>query len=207
MKTKKMNTNELLNQILPIIHSVKDDTEKLQQILDFLLKEIYEEPDDEVVIPEKYRKLVHDVAESIDSGMICFINPDTLEMEDIPKSLLDECFGLDEDDDEENDEGNDMLNMNHRKWERCITVEPRESRESFRIMEGFVATVDDKKLRNHLVNALNNRRPFANFKYQVEGSPCRKEWFAYKQQKLEELVWDELSVNSNLEGFENLQSL
>lgn len=191
-----MNTNELINQILPIIHSVKDDGEKLQKILDFLLEEIYEEPDDRVEIPEKYRELVRKIAESIDSGMICFINPDTLEMEDVPKSLLDDGFGLDEDDEEENDgeyDENGMLPMNHRKWEKCITVEPRESRESFRIMEGFVDHVDDKKLRNQLVYALSNRRPFANFKYQVEGSSCRKQWFAYKQQKLEELVWDELS--------------
>ncbi len=187
-----MNTNELLNQILPILHSVKEDEEKLQQILNFLLNEIYEEPDDEVIIPEKYRKLVHDVAESIDCGMVCFVNPDTLEIEDIPKSLLDEGLGLDEDDEEENDEDG-MVPINHRKWEKCITVEPRESRESFRIMEGFVDHVDDKKLQNQLVNSLNNRHPFANFKYQVEGSPYRKEWFAYKQQKLEELVWDELS--------------
>ncbi len=194
-----MNTNELLNQILPILHSVKEDEEKLQQILNFLLNEIYEEPDDEVVIPEKYRKLVHDVAESIDCGMVCFVNPDTLEMEDVSKSLLDEGFGLEEDDDEENGENDEnwMATMNHRKWEKCITVEPRESRESFRIMEGFVDHVDDKKLQNQLVNALNNRHPFANFKYQVEGSPYRKEWVAYKQQKLEELVWDELSLELN----------
>lgn len=43
-----MKSNELLNQILPILHSVKDDEGKLQRILDFLLAEIYEETDDEL---------------------------------------------------------------------------------------------------------------------------------------------------------------
>lgn len=188
-----MKTDQLLNQILPILHSVKDDEEKLQQILDFLLEEIYEEPDDEMVIPDKYRKLVHDVAESIDCGMICFINPETLEMEDIPKTLLDEGFIFDEEeDDEEDDEGN-MMSIKHHQWENCITVEPPESSESFRIMEDFVSEIDDKKLQKQLINALSHRRPFANFKHMVEGSQSREEWFAFKRHKLEEYVWRDLS--------------
>lgn len=185
-----MKPNELLDQILPILHSVKDNEEKLQQILDFLLEEIYEEPDDdEIIIPEKYRELVRKTAESIDCGMICFINPETLEMEDVPKTLLEEGFVLDDEDEEEDN----AMYLEHRKWEECITVEPRESRESFRIMEDFVSEVDDKKLQKQLINALEHRHPFANFKNIIEGSPFRKEWFAFKQQKLEELVWGELS--------------
>ncbi len=200
-----MNANELLNQILPILHFVKEDEEKLQKVLDFLLSEIYEEPDDKVEIPEKYRELVRKTAESLDCGMICFINPDTLEMEDVPKSLLDEYLFVEED--EDGDEADEMLTMNHRKWENCITVEPPKSGVSFRFMEGFVRKVDNKKLQNQLIIALNNRRPFANFKNVVEGSSYRKEWFAFKQQKLEEYVWNELSYDPNLQVFENLEGL
>lgn len=185
-----MKTDQLLNQILPILHSVKNDEEKLQQILDFLLEEIYEEPDDYGIIPEKYRKLVHDIAGSIDCGMICFINPETLEMEDIPKTLLEEGFIFDIEEDEEED---NMMNMKHHKWEKCITVEPRESRESFRIMENFVSEIDDKKLQNRLSIALSNRHPFANFKNLIDNSTYREQWFAFKQQKLEKLIWEELS--------------
>jgi hypothetical protein len=181
--------NELLNQILPILHSVKDDEEKLQQILDFLLEEIYEEPDDKVEIPEKYRELVRKIAESIDCGMICYINPVTLEMEDIPNSLPGEYNALDEEDEDEDD----MLNLQHLKWDKCITVEPPESSESFGIMEGFVSEVDDTKLQKQLINALSNRRSFAKFKRIVESSSCGKEWFAFKQQKLEEYVWITIS--------------
>jgi len=41
--------------------------------------EIYEEPNDEIIIPEKYKELVKRTAESIDCGLVCFINPETLE--------------------------------------------------------------------------------------------------------------------------------
>ena len=182
-----MKNDQLLNQILPILHSVKDDEEKLQQILNFLLEEIYEEPDDEVIIPPKYRKLVHDIAESIDCGLVCYLNPDTLEMEDIPKTLLEGGYDLEEDDED------GTMNLKSETWEKCLTVEPRESRESFAIMENFASEVDDKNLKNKLINALSNRKPFANFKMLVEQSKFREEWFAFKQQKLEELVWEELS--------------
>jgi transcription termination factor NusB len=190
-----MNAQQLLNEILPILHSVKEDKEKLQKILDFLLEEIFEEPEEnEPEIPEKFRKLVHDVAENIDCGLVCFINPETLEVEEIPKEMVDglSYFSINpefEDEDEEDEDGQKFL---HEDWENCITVEPRESSESFKIMERFVDVVNDKSLKNKLVNALNNRKPFANFKNIVESSNYRKEWFAFKQHQLEIMVWEEL---------------
>ena len=196
-----MNAQQLLNEILPILHSVKEDKEKLQKILDFLLEEIYTEPEEEEIeIPEKYRELVHNVAENIDCGLVCFINPETLEVEEIPKGMVDgfSDFSLNSELDDEEDDEQKFL---HEDWESSISVEPRESHESFKIMEKFVDEVNDKNLKNKLVNALNNRRPFANFKNIVESSNYRNEWFAFKQKQLEILVWEELEYQ--LENFEN----
>lgn len=195
-----MNAQQLLNEILPILHSVKEDKEKLQKILDFLLEEIFEEPEEnEPEIPEKFRKLVHDVAENIDCGLVCFINPETLEVEEIPKEMVDglSYFSINpelENEEDEDDEDEDEQKFLHEDWENCITVEPRESSESFKIMERFVDEVNDKSLKNKLVNALNNRKPFANFKNIVESSNYRKEWFAFKQHQLEIMVWEELQI-------------
>ncbi len=200
-----MNAQQLLNEILPILHSVKEDKEKLQKILDFLLEEIYEEPEEiEPEIPEKYRELVHTVAENIDCGLVCYINPETLEVEEIPKGMLDGFSDFSnhrEFGDEDEDEDEDEQKFLHENWETYITVEPRESSESFKIMEKFVDVVNDKNLKNKLINALNNRKPFANFKNIVESSNYRKEWFAYKQKQLEMKVWEELEYE--LEKYEN----
>ncbi len=124
--------------------------------------------------------------------MVCFVNPDTLEMEDVPKNFLEGYYGLEEEEEEEEEE---MLNLKHRKWETCITVEPPESRESFRIMEQFVGQVDDKKLQDKLSNALGNRHPFANFRRLIDNSDYREKWFAFKQSRLEEYVWENLSID------------
>ena len=193
-----MNAQQILNEILPILHSVKEDKEKLQKIHDFLLEEIYTAPEEtEIEIPEKYRELVHSVAENIDCGFVCFINPETLEVEEVPKSMIDDPF-----------EFNLITGMNrtnetflHEEWESFISIEPRESSESFNIMEKFVDEVNDKSLKNKLINALNNQRPFANFKNIAENSNYRKEWFAFKQRQLEMMVWEELQ--DELGNFEN----
>jgi hypothetical protein len=198
-----MNAQQLLNEILPILHSVKEDKEKLQKILDFLQKEIEDKPVEiNPEIPEKFGKLIHDVAESIDSGLICYINPETLEVEKVPKGMFGgfSDFSLNTEFEEEN-EDEDEQKFLHDDWVSYITIEPRESSESFEIMKKFVDEVNDKKLKNKLVNALNNRKPFANFKNIIESSNQLKAWFAFKQHQLEIIVWDELEYQ--LEKFEN----
>lgn len=183
-----MKTEKLLDQVLAILSLVKDDKEKLQKLLDFMEREIYEEEDETVRIPEKYQRIVRQIAENLDCGLTCYLNPETLEIEDLPKDL---------DDPEEYElmtgEPYDEM-FKHQQWDKCIIVEPPESRESFKIMERFVDEVDDNSLRNRLIDALNKRRPFANFKQLAETSRFRQAWFDFKQQQLEAMVWDELQL-------------
>jgi len=187
-----MKTEQLLDQILPILHSVKDDEGKLQKILDFLLSEIYEEPDDIIVIPEKYKGIVYTIAENIDCGLVCYLNPETLEIEEVSSELAEDPEEFEGVTGESWDDS-----FKHTSWEKCITVEPPVSSDSFKIMEQFINEVEDKKLQNQLVKALSNRRPFANFKAIIENSEYRQQWFDFKQNKLEEMVWDELSFQLN----------
>ncbi len=189
-----MNQDHLLNQILSILHAVKDDDLKLQKILDFLEAEIYEEPQEEQ-IPEKYRKVVHDIAQFIDSGLVCFLNPETLELEYM---LQNEVLFPEDFTDLTGEYWEDTLK--HEEWERCVTIEPRESFESFKIMERFIAEINDQKVAQQMADILNHKRPFANFKSFVEGSKYRKQWFDFKQSVLELLVWYEISWQ--LEGNE-----
>jgi len=185
-----MNAQQLLNGILPILHSVKEDKEKLQRILDFLLDEIYEKPVvEEPEVPGKYRELVKSVAQNIDCGLVCFINPETLEVEEIPKTMLDDPFGSKM----QTGTNSDEQTFLHEDWETYIRFDPRESHESFGIMEGFIDQLNDKNLKIKLQNALNNRKPFTNFKRIVESSSFRQAWFNYKQGQLETMIWKELA--------------
>ncbi|NOX84791.1 MAG: hypothetical protein GXO86_02320 [Chlorobi bacterium] len=184
-----MNKKQLLDEIFAILSSVREDKEKLEIIHRFFMDEIYEEPE-RIEIPEKYKKLVADVAENILAGLICYINPDTLEVEDVPRMMIEDPLeyelttGASEDD----------WGLKSENWENRIAIEPMEPHEAFRIMERFVDIVDDSHLQRQLINALNRRSPFANFKYIVEGSEYRQQWFDFRQQETEEYVYDILST-------------
>ena len=66
-------------------------------------------------------------------------------------------------------------------------------------MENFIDEVDDKNLKRKLINALERRHPFANFKNTIENSDYRKEWFAFKQKELEKYVWQNIEFEINPE--------
>ncbi|MDR0863673.1 MAG: UPF0158 family protein, partial [Candidatus Symbiothrix sp.] len=136
-------------------------------------------------LPEKYRDVVKRIADSLSANLICFFNPDTLELEDIPQNLWDEMI-FDEDDEEADEEN--LFQLEHRKWDKCIEIEPLESHESFEIMANFVNQLKSGRETEKLVQALNGHKPFANFNHQIHDSKYREDWFAFRQKELEKYV-------------------
>ncbi len=192
----RMNHQQLLNEVLAVLHTVKDDKAKLEKIHQFMLSEIYEEPEEEQ-IPEKYKKIVAEIADALTAGLYCFLNPETLEWEDIPETFLDDTLetGLDEE---------DMIPIKHTEWNRCIALEPMHSSEAFQIMADFTEEIDDQQLKDQLINALNKRKPFANFKWIIDNSDYRQNWFEFRQKQYENHVWHEIELE--LEENDTLES-
>lgn len=186
-----MKTQEILDEILRILHTIKEDQGKLQEILTFLENEFYE-PDEmpETELPEKYQNVIKDIAESIDSGLVCFLNLDTAETEDFPKEMLDDP----EEFEAMTGESFKGLNFRHTSWENCVSFEPLASFESFDIMRKFTDSLEDKWLKDKLNNALNDGKPFAGFKAIIDNSNYRQDWFDFKKQFMgnhvkELLIW------------------
>ena len=187
-----MQSSRVLDEILQIIRTVKDDEIALQKILNFLEEKIYI-PEEEIQLPEKYTEVVKQIAGSIDAGLVCYLNPTTLETDEFPQELLSEMF------DAEPEDTLDELNPQYTQWEKYITIEPLKSNESFEIMEKFADHLTDSKIKTQLTYALNNRKPFANFKRIVDNSTIRQDWFDFKDRYLQNYVksiiqseiWDE----------------
>ncbi len=136
---------------------------------------------DEYEIPPQYTELLPGIADSIDTGLICYLNPKTLEIEEFPKDLMVDpeeykmLTGCDKDD----------VEFKHENWEKCYVFEPLESNESFKIMEAFAEQLEDESFKGQLIYTLNKPKPFANFKWKIDNSPYRQNWFDFKQQWLE----------------------
>lgn len=191
--------NEILDQILGHLRLVKDDKEKLEKILDFILEEVIEDEDYEeelLELPEEFEKLVKGIAQSIDVGQIVYINLDTLETDEVVPDMEDP------DEFEFNYGGCDWATRpKFYNWENTLRLAPIESHESFKIMEAFAENMQDEKFREQLFDVLNHRKPFANFKWKIDNSPYRQNWFDFKQNWLEGHVRKEIyySLQSNEE--------
>jgi len=194
-----MSTNNLLDEILVMLRSLKDKPAQLEKLHQYILDELYTKEDttsDAIIIPAQYASLVKDTADSLSAGLVCYINPVTLEKIEIPQSIIDTMM-LDEDEkdqDEEEDEPfyADLKRIN-RDWEKTITISPPESTESFSFMEQFVDSLPESRLSKILTEALSGRKPFRHFNSIIHQSDEREAWFDFRQKWLENYVAETLA--------------
>lgn len=188
-----MNTNQLMNEILAVLQTIQNDKHKLEKLHQFVVNEIYEEPEPEE-IPEKYKKIVSEIADNLLAGLVCFLNPDTLEIEFLPKNLAydPEEFEM------VTGETWESAGIKHENWQKCIEVEPMESFDSFKVMEYFIDELNNEKMQEKLVKALNKPKPFANFRNVVENSDYRQQWFEFRQKQWEYYVWNTIKTDIGL---------
>lgn len=106
--------------------------------------------------------------------MKCYIHTKTLKIVCMPD--LDE-FGYDE---EYFVEEREFI---EEEWPDIEEIEKMPSSEAFRVMEDFAGLVADRKLQNRLINAFEKRKPFRHFKFEVENSVAREEWFKYRDER------------------------
>ena len=134
------------------------------------------------------QNIVKQIAQELEAGFECYFNLKTEEIIGIPKFF--DVFAEDE-----------LLEAFHEDLKKVeeqesdfIKFEVPESFESFKIMERFTAQLSDRALQAELEQILGRSKPFRNFKYRIDHSDVRQDWFAFRQQELEKLVEAELSA-------------
>ncbi len=66
-----------------------------------------------------------------------------------------------------------------------LRVDPVSSREQYRWMERFIATVDEPEFRDKLVRAIDGKGAFRRFKDVLMSYPVdRERWFAFRSERL-----------------------
>lgn len=134
-------------------------------------------------------KVITDIAQSLTCGMVCYLNPDTFEVE--------ELLGDSYDTDDCQDLIDDVMEKTA-KWPRCIKIEPLEPYESANMMKYFIEEIifpSDKTLGAKLMTVMTERKPFRKFKDIVETSIYRQTWFQYRQEYIEEYVKSVIEVS------------
>jgi len=68
---------------------------------------------------------------------------------------------------------------------RYLRIDPVSSREQYRWMERFIATVEDEELRRRLNIAIDGKGAFRRFKDALVNHPVdRERWFAFRSERL-----------------------
>lgn len=167
-----------------MLKELQDDQESLEKVRDFLQFEILPEiQHDDLVIPEKYDKVVKEISQFLQMGALkitCYLNLDTLEIEDRPEGY--------EDDEWFANTGEEPPAPKYLKWENYLSFEPLDSRESYRIMEDFTRQIRDNKTRDILLDMLDRRKPFSHFNGFIHNSSYLDEWYAFKNKAYEKYV-------------------
>lgn len=116
--------------------------------------------------------------------MKCYINKETGEV----KSIVD-WDGFDAD----MEEWEQDLKTIQTEWKAYTTIEKMSSRQAFEVMSSFAEKVASRGISSKLIRALNGRKPFRNFKYQVDNhEETRQRWFKHKAEAYINYVVEEL---------------
>lgn len=134
---------------------------------------------------------IKEIAETIDCGFVCHWNIKSNRLIFIPSN--DE---FEYDDSGAWDEDIKELELNSNEYRE---IELPDSRESFRFMEDFTDELpDNTRIKVTLIEALNKRKPFREFKYAIDNSgEYRQLWFDFKNQKMIEYVRDSIDYIVN----------
>jgi hypothetical protein len=122
-------------------------------------------------------KLIKEITDQLDCGQNAFIHKYTKKTLFVPDTenniYADDSFFEKE------------LEELEKNFDSYFKIERMTSRESFEVMENFIAECDDNKtLQSKLVNALQKSKPFREFKFIIDYSgDYRNKWFDFKEKK------------------------
>jgi len=127
------------------------------------------------------KEQIKDIAEELDMGMSCYVHKTTGDATSIPAHV-------DEDDDNFEPWEDDFKKVEQNP-DQYILIETMHSSDSFKIMRKFLGKVADPKLRDKLMIAISQNKPFRRFRDILDYSgDVLQDWYQFKQEEMERYV-------------------
>ena len=90
---------------------------------------------------------------------------------------------------ERDDTDDELIDKIEKEPVRYVYIEPIRSFESYKIMEKFIDDVEEIKIKRKLINAINRKKPFRNFKNALFEFPeIEEKWFKFYSDEMTEIV-------------------
>lgn len=143
---------------------------------------------------------IKSIAGDLQCGMMVYYNTDTGEINNILNTEKN-SFG-------DNDFWYKEIRKIKKTWKNYVVFEEIETHESFRIMEDFAHSVDNNRLRDSLLDILQMKKPFANFKWKIDSSgKYREQWFAFRDQRYFDWVKQQIAIFNRSEDNDDIDDI
>jgi hypothetical protein len=127
-------------------------------------------------LPEKYNhEIIGRITQAIEGDIICYLNPETLEIEYIPKNSEKQGSGHAEP-------------LNHKHWKECYVFHPLEEKERLEIINKYFEWIEDENFKEELYYILESNNPIANFNAFINNSHHNTDWFLFNMDYIKDRV-------------------
>ena len=133
-------------------------------------------------------EIIREIVENLDIGFRCFVNRESGELISIPNENNYSNF-------EPEMWQNELITIKKSR-KKLTEIEGMSTTDSLRVMEQFIASVQEKKLKERLLQAIHRHKPFAHFKLEIDNSGTERDrWFEFKKQRLIEWVRNQIDLS------------
>ncbi len=139
---------------------------------------------------------LNEIVENLEFGLRCFVHKVNHTIIALPDSISLDPDELDAELEMEDDSWAADIKEISENFSDYFEVEKNPPHVSFEIMTEFIDQVHDEGLRKKLIGGLNRPKPFRNFKYIIDNSEYRDDWFAFKKKRQIELLKEQLKENN-----------
>lgn len=134
------------------------------------------------------KKQINSIAQELDMGMDCYVHKETGETILI-RANLDEF-------DDNIEAWKEELKEVEKNRLQYILIEKMDSSDSFKMMRRFLGKVPNPSIRNKLMIAISQNKPFRRFRDILDyNGDLLQDWYDFKQEELERYVNRILEVN------------
>jgi hypothetical protein len=132
-------------------------------------------------------EIIKEIAETLDTGMLCFYHKTTGELEFYPDEFRNPGY--------DGEMWDDVINKVDENYGDYLRFEGMSSRESFKVMESFISDINHIPTHNKFIDAISRKKPFSHFNHLLQYYPeLREQWFVYKNERYIEYVKEQIEA-------------
>ena len=147
-------------------------------------------------MPTFTKEQLKEISEQLDCGFRAFYHKQTGDLIFVPDTT--QFYDMD------TEAWQDEFDKLEKSFSEYHEIDGMEASESFRVMADFTEQLTDIKLRNKLLDALNRKKPFREFKFVIDSAGQeRQNWFDFKNKRYIDWTEEQIKIQNDIDQQEN----